>query len=180
MKWLQYQINRNSLFTNYKVNKFKSHISPNCSFCSHIEGVSHLELVSHLFWECDFALKLWLEVKNWLQTNFNVCIPLDRKILLFGFHDQPSGSVNNFIILSVKYFIWKAKFQSSELCFLAFQKFLKFKLEDLKNAYVYEGKDHQFQPWSLIYDYLSRIQCTGTSEALLPPSSPTSLAPVLV
>ena len=30
MKFLQYQINRNSLFTNYRVNKFKNHKSPNC------------------------------------------------------------------------------------------------------------------------------------------------------
>ena len=120
-----------------------------------------------------------MDVKNWLAT-LNVCIPLDRKILLFGFHDQSSGSVKNYIILCVKYFIWKAKFQSGELCFLAFQQYLKFKLEDLQNAYLFEGKDHKFVPWMLIYDCLSRIQCTGTSEALLPPSSPTSLAPVLV
>lgn len=40
MKWLQYQINRNSLFTNYKVNKFKNQISPNCSLCSHVEGAN--------------------------------------------------------------------------------------------------------------------------------------------
>ena len=32
LRWFQYQINRNSLFTNYRINKFKNHISPLCSF----------------------------------------------------------------------------------------------------------------------------------------------------
>ena len=32
-KYLQYQINRNSLFTNYRVSKFQRHISPYCRFC---------------------------------------------------------------------------------------------------------------------------------------------------
>ena len=37
LRWFQYQINRNSLFTNYRVNKFKNHISPLCTFCSQID-----------------------------------------------------------------------------------------------------------------------------------------------
>ena len=50
LRWFQYQINRNCLFTNYRVNKFKNHISPLCNFCSHLAGVPHHnELVSHLF-----------------------------------------------------------------------------------------------------------------------------------
>ena len=57
IKWLQFQINRNCLFTNYKVNKFKPHISPDCSYCSHQENNANSELVSHLFWGCDFVLK---------------------------------------------------------------------------------------------------------------------------
>ena len=63
MKFFQFQINRNSLFTNYKVNKFKQHVSPLCSFCSHIDGFTERELVSHLFFFCDLVLNLWQEVK---------------------------------------------------------------------------------------------------------------------
>ena len=39
IKWLQYQIVRNSLFTNYKVNKIKPHISPFCTFCGHLGNI---------------------------------------------------------------------------------------------------------------------------------------------
>jgi hypothetical protein len=87
MKWFQFQLNRNSLFTNYKVNKFKPQISKYCSSCSHIEGFSHLEGVSHLFFDCDFVLKLWQEKKTWLAT-LNINIPLDRNKLIFGIHDE--------------------------------------------------------------------------------------------
>ena len=116
MKWLQYPINRNCLFTNYKVNKFKPNNSPFCSFCSQLEGVSNLELISHLLFECDCTLQLWQVTKNWLQT-FNKKIPLNINLILFGIHNQPRTSVENFVILCVKYFICKTKFQTAELYF---------------------------------------------------------------
>ena len=153
MKWLQYQINRNCLFTNYKVNKFKPNISPFCTFCSQVEGVSNLELVSHLFFDCDCTLQLWQATKNWLQT-FNKNIPLNRNVILFGIHNQPSTSVENFVILCVKYFIWKTKFQTAELSFISFKRFLKYKLEEISNACSFEEKDDSFEPWLLIYDCL--------------------------
>ena len=77
MKFLQYQINLNSLFTNYRVNKFKNHISPNYTFCQY--EVTHPELVSHLFYQCTFVLKLWTDVKDWLSTA-NIDISLDSKV----------------------------------------------------------------------------------------------------
>ena len=113
IKWLQFQINRNCLFTNYKVNKFKPHISPDCSYCSHQENNANSELVSHLFWGCDFVLKFWQEIKEWLAT-LDTCLPLDRTILLFGILDQQSSSIVNYIILCGKNFIWRNKFTSKE------------------------------------------------------------------
>ena len=177
MKWLQYQINRNSLFTNYKVNKFKPHVSPKCTFCSHIVEFSHLELVSHLFWDCDFVLKLWQEVKAWLAT-LNTNIPLDRTKLLFGIHDQASNSVENYVILCVKHFIWKTKFYSKDLALPIFQSFLKSKLDDVKDAYLYAQKENKFNQWNNIYTCLSRLPCTATNEALLPTDLLTTDLPV--
>ena len=62
--------------------------------------------------------------------------------------------MRNYILLVVKYFIWKSKFQTAELNFLAFQMYLKYKLEDIKNAYIYQEKDEYFEPWTVIYDFL--------------------------
>ena len=110
MKWLQFQINRNCLFTNYRVNKFKPYIAPYCTYCSPL-GQSNLELVSHLFWECDLALKLWQEVRNWL-IKFDINLPLDRKRLLFGIHTESSNSILDFIILATKL---REKFNKDDL-----------------------------------------------------------------
>ena len=158
MKYLQYQINRNCLFTNYRVNKFKHFVSPYCTFCSSInrdEGdpAPPLELVSHLFFECDNVLNLWIQIIGWLKS-LNIDVPLNRKSLLFGIQDQPSNSVPNYIILCNKYFIWKTKFQAQELQFISFKRFLKYKLEDLKNAYFFEQNDHLFESWLIVYNDL--------------------------
>ena len=158
LKYLQFQINRNSLFTNYRVNKFKNNISPFCTFCSETNDMNlSLELISHLFYDCVISLNLWIEIKNWLRDQ-DIDIPLNRKTILFGIHEQKIDSVSNFIILSVKYFIWKSKFKSQTLFLRPFQQFLFLKLDDLKNAYLYEEKDQKFEPWAKVYENLSMIE----------------------
>ena len=167
LRWFQYQINRNSLFTNYRVNKFKNHISPLCSFCSHLVGAPQSnELISHIFFECDFVLQLWQQVRGWLG-GFNIGLELNRTILLFGIHSENSQSIKNFIILTVKYYIWRSKFQNIALTLNGYQDFLKNKLDDHKNACFYQGKEIYFEPWIVIYNCLERI-CIGTRMAPLP------------
>ena len=149
-KWLQYQINRHSLFTNHRVNKFKPHISPQCSYCQNSD-----ELVSHLFFNCNFTLDLWTKIKQWLQT-FQTNLPLDIKTMLFGDLGKPSETIiNNYVILAAKHYIWRTKFQENPvLNFNCFKNFLKFKLDDLKNAYDYEGKSFLFDQWMNIFTSL--------------------------
>ena len=150
------------------MNKFKPNISPQCTFCSHLDEFSHPELVSHLFFDCDFALKLWQELKHWLVT-LNLNLPLNRAKLLFGIHEEASNSKLNFIILCTKYFIWKTKFGSKNLTLSLLQKFIYLKLTEHKDALFYGGKIVQFQDWNDIYDCLSRIpECTAQDVALSP------------
>ena len=158
MKYLQFQINRNSLFTNYKVSKFKANVSPYCTFCMGAQGGNnmHLELVSHLFYDCVFVQNLWQEIKDWLNT-FNFEISLDKKTIIFGIQDKNMSTIPNYIILCSKYFIWKVKFQSQRPTFSNFLKFLKNKLEDLKNACLYEDKNCKFEPWLVIYNSLLSV-----------------------
>ena len=79
---------------------------------------------------------------------------MDRKALLFGLNDQAATTVNNYLILCVKYYIWKSKFQTKQLTFLALKTFLKSKLEDLKMAYFYGDKESCFEPWLTVYECL--------------------------
>ena len=153
IKFLQYQINRNSLFTNYKVNKFKNNISPFCSFCTGADGNNqqHFERISHLFYDCYFVFKLWEDVVKWIRI-FNFDIPLEKKKIIFGIQEQNISSVPNYLILCVKYFIWKSKFQGQHPTLNLFKIYLKNKLKDLKNACLYENKNSKFEPWSSIYE----------------------------
>ena len=164
----QYQINRNSLFTNYRVNKFKRYISPLCSFCSHVAGApQHNELISHLFFECEIVLQLWQQVTGWLES-LDIRLDLDRTKIIFGIHTESSRSVRNYVILTVKYYIWRSKFQNIALSLKDYQIFLKMKLEDLKNACFYKEREDLFESWLVIFACVERI-CTGTNrEAPLP------------
>ena len=175
IKWLQYQIVRNSLFTNYKVHKFKPHISPLCTFCSDVENPPHNELISHIFWDCLVTQQFWQGLTGWLGT-LGSQITLDRKIVLFGMHEKSVNAKENFIILVSKYFIWKAKFTNKELSLELFKKYLYNKIEDLKNALAYANKDDQFNQWHDIYIHLLRLQSCSEQEAA---SLPLSQAPVI-
>ena len=65
MKFLQYQINRNSLFTNYRVNKFKSHKSPNCTLCQNEE----VTLSFPLFDTTDHLWSMTCEVHIYIRAS---------------------------------------------------------------------------------------------------------------
>ena len=45
LKFFQFTINRNTIKTNYIVNKFKPEVNPECSFCHNVD-----EKLNHLFW----------------------------------------------------------------------------------------------------------------------------------
>ena len=75
-------------------------------------------------------------------------------MLLFGKVDQSSSSVENVVILTTKYYIWLTRCQNAEINFTAYKKFLKSKLEDLKNACLIEDKIRNLDQWLNIYDCL--------------------------
>ena len=157
LKYLQFQIIRNNLFTNYRVNKLKNDVPPYCNFCYGPQNLDPpLEKVSHLFYDCNVSLNLWIEIKNWLMGQ-NFDFPLNREVILFGFHDQPADSVTNFNILCGKYFIWKSKFKSQELHTRSYLQFLRGKLDDLKNAYLYVDKTQKFEPFVPLYESLLNL-----------------------
>ena len=108
-------------------------------------------------------------MKDWLGP-FNIELELNRTKLLFGVHTENSLSIKNYIILTVKYYIWRTKFQNTALSLKMYQDFLKDKLDDLKNACFFEGREIYFEPWLVIYTCLERI-CIGTRVA--PPPPPT-------
>ena len=100
LKWMQYQIVRNSQFTNIRVNKFKPNVSPLCSYCK-----QELEKISHLYFHCPFVLAFWVEIQSWLNS-FSVNFPLSVNCILFGYKKESYDSKINYTILTAKSYIW--------------------------------------------------------------------------
>ena len=155
LKWLQFQINRNSLYTNYRVNKFMPNVSPFCAFCTGNVPPFNLELISHLFFSCKIVQKFWEEIRFWLLSlQPPVELSIVRNKIIFGDLLSPMSSVQNHTILSAKFFIWKSKLQCANLCFHSFKIFFKGKLLELKGALSYIEKDEDFKKWQTIFDSL--------------------------
>ena len=178
LKYLQFQIVRNSLFTNYKVNKFNPHISPSCSYCLNDPNIMNpeSELISHLFFSCPKVKGFWEELQAWLAT-LNTYLPSEERKILFGVHEEPATSVLNLIILNAKQFIWRSKFGSKSLEISLFHKFLFSKLTDLKNALIFSEKLKEFDVWNNIFNCMSVLPaCTAQTVIVAPvpvPDTPT-------
>ena len=102
---------------------------------------------------CKTVKKFWIEVADCLDS-LGVTIPLDRKVLLFGIHDQSVSSVSNVVILNAKQYIWGSKHARVPLHLTAFKKHLYTKLTDLRNAYLHINEMQSFDQWKYVYDNL--------------------------
>ena len=70
LKWLQYQVLRNCLFTHNRVSKFKLWITDLCDLCGH-----HIETPLTLFTECTVVRVFWSDIKDYLDY-FGVDLPI--------------------------------------------------------------------------------------------------------
>ena len=149
LKWMQFQIIRNSQYTNYRVSKFRQAVSPLCSYC-----LSENELISHLYITCPKVHQFWLEALDWLKL-YSIQFPLDVQTILFGyFRENVDSKVNN-LILWIKSYIWVNKFKNQTLSLDVFKSVLKNRLKDLKDIYDYLGKEENFSVWLPVYNALT-------------------------
>ena len=84
----------------------------------------------------------------------NINIPLHRTELIFGLLNKSSESLENYVILCVKYYIWTSKFEIKTPSLTSFKKMLKTKLDDIKYAYIWEEREDKFEKWQVLYDDL--------------------------
>ena len=148
-RWLQFQIVRYILPTNYTVNKYNPHQDPNCSFCP--VGL-HLEKIPYLFWECPKVMQLWWSVENFLQI-FYPTFRISKKKAIFG--DTEANNEINTILMWTKTHLWSQKFTSKRVDFPSFMSFIKQKLKLLMmvaqkkvNLYNFLGR------WGKIVEFL--------------------------
>ena len=150
IKWMQYQIVRNFQFTNYRVHKFKPHVSPLCSYCNEAE-----ERISHLYYRCQVVLNFWKAVKLYL-SDLGYSISLSEHSILFGDKKETPHSMLNIIILWVKHYIWTTKFKNTHPSLNNFKIVFRKRLQDLKELCdTYEEFKHNFSRWNVIYNSLA-------------------------
>ena len=150
LKWLQFQIVRNSLQTNVIVSHFKRNISKNCTFC---EDPASEELVSHLFWSCPRVNNFLIDVFAFFCNTGLIFTPT-REQLLFGFSNFQPYHPKNFISLVVKKYIWVTKFRTANLTLDGFKALLKSYICDIKFMFQLKNMPDQLNEWNTIYDLL--------------------------
>ena len=150
LRWLQHQIVRNSLQTNYIVSHFRPNVSKICTFCQHPDS---LELVSHIFWFCSIAGDF---IKNVFEYISNLGLPFmpSRTEFLFGYQQARPFTPINFISLVLKKYIWKVKFKNATLTMDSFKSLLKVYLCDLKFMFEVKNMPDQFNEWITVFDAL--------------------------
>ena len=161
MRWLQYQILRNSLQTNVIVSKFKRDVSKFCTYCPNTDS---LELISHLFWNCHIVTDFLNAVFTTI-SNTGIHFQPTKIQFIFGNSNYKAYEPQNFISLILKKYIWQSKFKSKQLAINRFMSLLKSYIFDLKFMFDYKKMSEKFSNWQLILDvlwsYLFYFQQTG-------------------
>ena len=137
IKWLQFQIIRNSLQTNYIISHFIQNVNPECKFC-----LLSSETISHIYWICPIVGQFLEEVFVFI-SNAGTDFRPNMKQFLFGYVNENFNTPRNYLILWLKKFIWNCKFKGiGNLSIVGFKKFLLNALRDLKNLYELEKKEN--------------------------------------
>jgi len=135
IKWIQHQVMRNSLKTNYIVAKFKDNFSPLCTFCSLSD-----EKIEHLFWECNLVQQLLNEIKIFFNQIWNLQLVFTKKNILFGKTIEPPTSPSNLVINYIKRFIWVRRCLKAPPNAPHFISWFKREIEIIKIAFSTDNK----------------------------------------
>ena len=147
-RWIQFQINRFILPTNFSVNKYNINQDPNCSFCP---PNTHLEELSYLLWDCPKVRQFWFSIEIFLNLFFP-SYKLNKKKAIFG--DTESDKVINMILMWGKRYIWRQKFTTRRLDMATFHDFLKYKVNELMRIMQFKIKLDEFlERWGKIVNF---------------------------
>ena len=148
IKWLQFQIIRNCLQTNFIVSHFIPNVSPLCKYC----GLSN-EKISHLYWLCPNVHSFLEDTFNYINSTGLEYNPTKIEFL-FGVPSLSSEHPKNYLSLLIKKFIWKTKFKTDFLSIVGLKTYLKLWLKELKFVYEIKEEALKFNEWIMLYNDL--------------------------
>ena len=148
MKWINLQILKFILPTNYTVNKYKPTQDPRCSFCS-----THLERLPDLIWSCLVVRDFWEMVGNFISSYYP-SFKLSRKEAIFGDINSKGDSVINTLLLLAKQFLWRQKFGSKNINELQFIIYMRSEIGFLRQIMEFKGEGLAFcKEWEKILQH---------------------------
>ena len=146
LKWLQYQIIRNSLQTNLIVSHFINNIGPECYYCQ----LSN-ETISHIYWFCPIVNRFLEEVFEFI-TSSGIDFKPTKLQFLFGYLEESFNTPRNYLTLVVKKYIWNCKFKTERnLSIVGFKNFLVYFLNDLKKMYEFTNNPANINEWNDLF-----------------------------
>jgi hypothetical protein len=101
----QYKILHDYVATQKLLYKIKVLDSPRCNLCE-----LYIQDTCHLYVECMEVKNFWFQVKDWLQSEYNECVSLDTKDILFG--NSEASDLQNKVFMYAKLFIFKSKYKN--------------------------------------------------------------------
>ena len=127
LKWFQLRLLHRILPTRRYLAMCNLIDSPLCTYCS-----VEVESIQHLFWNCQIVQKFWSDLLQYLRDKCTHCdrLNLTEKLIVFGVSDEVITDKGlDFIILFAKFFIYKSRFQGSQLNFQIFLSQLRSRMK---------------------------------------------------
>ena len=147
----QYKFIHRLTTTNTMLFRYKLSNSNLCDFCG-----SNIETFHHLFWECTIVQNLWSELHSFLLS-INIEFSYNKETVFFGeLKNNINGNVINFIIILMKYYIFKMKYQKQKPTLDVFKNFLMLRIQIEEEIGLSNDKlELQKQKWNKLSNALT-------------------------
>lgn len=153
LRWFQYRLLYQLLPTGRFLYLRKLIESPLCSFCKQTE-----ETLLHLFWDCPRVQNFWLDVQDWIRSNFRHCdnIQLSKELIFLGLKDNVvTDRIFDLFVLVAKYHIFTSKLKGHTPNINVFVKIIKSRFAADRYQYFFDSTCNRlfndWQPYTLYF-----------------------------
>ena len=145
--WLQCRIIKRILGTNSFLKKAKISNNDLCRICH-----EQTETLAHLFFECNKVFDLWVNIKHWIEIKTKIQLNLNKNICILGYSLCDANFYPlNFVLITVRYYIFKCALTNRDLNIYQIQKIVKEKYFEQELLSKLNGEEEIFKRRWLIW-----------------------------
>lgn len=147
----QFRVIHRTLPCNKYLSNLLIHPVDTCTFCQ------DSDTIEHFLYHCPQTKALWANVCAWMDREVDVQLSVSVRAVLFGIPDDaPDSRVVNFLLLFVKFYIYRQKlFHSGSFSMVQLLRELRTRLQVEQFLTTLENKRHRFRIWSRLYNALA-------------------------